>query len=46
MKYALNLSENNRILSACIVLPRGIYVGQPMVDKIRLFNDSSHLDVT
>lgn len=34
MKYALNLSEDNRILSACIVLPRGTYVGQPIVDTL------------
>lgn len=33
-KYALNLAEGNRILSACIVLPNGNYEGMPVVDTI------------
>lgn len=31
---ALNLNEENRILSACKVLPAGIYTGMPIVDNI------------
>lgn len=31
---ALNLSQDNRILSACKVLPAGIYTGMPIVDNI------------
>lgn len=34
MKYALNLAEDNRILSACVVLPNGIYDGMPIVDTL------------
>lgn len=34
MKYALNLAEDNRILSACDVLPDGIYDGMPLVDVL------------
>lgn len=34
MKYALNLAEDNRILSACDVLPNGIYEGMPLVDTL------------
>lgn len=32
MKYALNLSLDNRILSACKVLPRGNYSNMPIVE--------------
>lgn len=31
---ALNLSQDNRILSACKVLPHGVYTGMPIVDNI------------
>ena len=34
MKYALNLTEDNRILSACVVLPNGNYNGMPLVDVL------------
>ena len=34
MKYALNLAENSRILSACVVLHNGIYDGMPIVDYL------------
>lgn len=34
MTYALNLSEENRILSACVVLPNGNYEGMPIVDEL------------
>ena len=34
MRYALNLSEENRILSACMVLPRGDYEGMPIVEEL------------
>ena len=33
MKYALNLAEDNRILSACVVLPNGKYDGMPIVEE-------------
>lgn len=32
--YALNLNEENRILSACVVLPKGDYTGMPIVDRL------------
>jgi hypothetical protein len=32
--YALNLAEDNRILSACVVLPNGNYDGMPIVDTL------------
>lgn len=32
--YALNLNEENRILSACVVLPNGNYDGMPIVDSL------------
>ena len=32
--YSLNLAENNRILSACVVLPNGNYEGMPLVDEL------------
>lgn len=34
MKYALNLAEDNRILSACVVLPNGNYGGMPLVNVL------------
>ena len=34
MKYALNLTEDNRILSACKVLPNGKYDGMPILDVL------------
>lgn len=34
MKYALNLAEDKRILSAWVVLPNGIYDGMPIVEKL------------
>ena len=33
MKYALNLAEDSRILSACVVLPNGKYDGMPIVEE-------------
>ena len=32
--YALNLSEDGRILSACIILPNGNYDDMPIVDTL------------
>lgn len=32
--FALNISEDNRILSACKVLPNGNYDGMPIVDTL------------
>ena len=34
MSFALNLSEDNRILSACIVLPNVRYDGMTVVDTL------------
>lgn len=34
MKYALNLAEDNRILSAWVVLENGNYDGMPFVDEL------------
>lgn len=34
MKYALNLLEDNRVLSAWVVLPNGKYDGMPIVDTL------------
>lgn len=34
MKYALNLAEDSRILSACVVLPKGNYDGMPLVNVL------------
>ena len=34
MKYALNLFEDNRIMSACRVLPNGNYNGMPIVENL------------
>lgn len=34
MNYALNLAEDSRILSACVVLPHGIYDDMPLVDVL------------
>lgn len=31
---ALNLNENKRIMSACVVLPHGNYDGMPIVEKL------------
>ena len=32
--YALNLAEDNRILSACVVLSNGNYEGVPIVESL------------
>lgn len=32
--FALNLSEENRILYACVVLPNGNYDGMPIVEEL------------
>lgn len=34
MKYALNLANDGRVLSACDILPSGIYDGMPLVDTL------------
>ena len=34
MEYALNMAKDNRILSACKVLPKGNYDGMPIVNKL------------
>ena len=34
MRYALNLANDNRILSAWDILPEGIYDGMPIVEEL------------
>lgn len=34
MKFALNLTEDDRILSAWVVLPTGNYNGMPIVEEL------------
>ena len=34
MKYALNLAEDKRVLSACVVLSTGKYDDMPIVDTL------------
>ena len=34
MKYALNLANDNRILSAWDILPEGVYDGMPIVEEL------------
>ena len=41
--YALNLNEENRILSACIVLPNGDYTNMPIVDILPEGNIADYL---
>lgn len=43
MKYALNLAEDNRILSACVVLENGNYDGMPLVDELPEGDISNYL---
>lgn len=46
MKYALNLSEDHRILSAWVVLPNGSYDGMPIVDTLPSGETQKENDVT
>lgn len=43
MKYALNLAENKRILSACVVLSNGNYDSMPLVDVLPESNIADYL---
>lgn len=43
MKYALNLSKENRILSACFVIPKGNYDNMPLVDTLPEGNITDYL---
>ena len=36
--YALNLNEEKRILSACVVLSNGDYTGMPIVHELPQYN--------
>ena len=45
MKYALNLAEDNRILSAWKVLPNGNYNGMPLVNELPEGDISDYLYV-
>lgn len=45
MKYALNLSEDSRILSVWVVLPNGQYDGMPIVDSLPDGNPTDYLYV-
>ena len=41
--YALNLNEENRILSACVCLPNGKYDGMPIVNELPQSNIADYL---
>lgn len=41
--YALNLNNENRILSACVVLPNGNYNGMPIVNELPQGNITDYL---
>lgn len=43
MKYALNLADDNRILSACLVFENGNYDGMPLVDELPEGNIADYL---
>lgn len=43
MKYALNIDTNNRILSACVVLPNGNYENMTQVDSLPEGKTSDYL---
>lgn len=43
MKYALNLAENKRILSACVVLPKSNYDGMPLANTLPEGNVADYL---
>lgn len=43
MKYALNLSKENRILSACFVIPKGNCDNMPLVDTLPEGNITDYL---
>ena len=43
MKYALNLSQEGRILSACVVLEDGNYEGMPVVETLPQADISDYL---
>ena len=45
MKYALNLAEDNRILSACKVLLKGNYTNMPIVNTLPEGNICDYLYV-
>lgn len=45
MKYALNLAEDNRVLSACVVLPNGNYSSMSIVDYLPDGNIADYLYV-
>ena len=43
--YALNLNEENRILSACVVLENGNYDGMPIVNELPEGNIADYMYV-
>ena len=45
MKFALNLDNDNRILSACVVLLHGTYEGMPIVEALPEGNIPDYLYV-
>lgn len=44
--YALNLAEDNRILSACVVLSIGTYDGMPIVDLLPTGETAKEQDIS
>lgn len=45
-KYALNIGEDNRILSACVILPNGNYDHMPQVDELPIGETDKEKDIT
>ena len=46
-KYALNISaDDNRILSACVIPPKGNYSGMPQVDELPTGETDKEKDIT
>lgn len=45
-KYALNIGEDNRILSACVCLPKGNYNSMPQVDTLPTGDTDKEKDIS
>lgn len=45
-KYALNIGEDNRILSACFILPNGNYDSMPQVDTLPTGETDKEKDIS
>lgn len=45
-KFALSIDDNNRILSACVILPKGNYDSMPQVDELPTGETDKEKDVS